>query len=156
MHLTNNSPTKCLFLLKHNLDIDVGLNGDGGDLLDSLRGGVQIDDALVYAHLPAVPGVGTLTARGLADSQAQHLGGHADGTAHLQTLLIASTPDEIGANLTIAEQCQSNRQCCEVYHIAECASAVYHLRSVRYNSDVSALLELSFQRSLSCLPCKWN
>ena len=85
--------------LENNLDIHVRLDRDRGDLLHGLGGGVQVDDALVHSHLPAVPGVGALTARGLAHSQAQHLGGHAHGAAHLETLLITGTPDQVGANL---------------------------------------------------------
>ena len=37
------------------------LDVDGGNLLDNLRGGVQVDDALVDSHLELVPGLGTLT-----------------------------------------------------------------------------------------------
>ena len=38
------------------------------------------------AHLETVPGVGTLTAGGLADGQAQDLGGHAHGAVHNKVL----------------------------------------------------------------------
>ena len=38
-----------------------GLDVDGGDLLDDLGGGVQVDDALVDPHLELVPGLGALT-----------------------------------------------------------------------------------------------
>merc|ERR1712188_126116 len=74
------------------------LDVDGGDLLDSLGGGVEVDDTLVDAHLEAVPGVGTLTARGLARHDAQGLGGHADGPL-AQEALVLGTLDEIGAHL---------------------------------------------------------
>jgi hypothetical protein len=59
---------------------------------------VQVQDALVDAHLPSVVGVGTLTARGLAHEQLQLLGGHADGAGHLEVLL-ESLVLELGANL---------------------------------------------------------
>ena len=39
------------------LDIDTRLDGDRGDLLNNVGRGVQVDDALVDAHLEAVPGV---------------------------------------------------------------------------------------------------
>lgn len=77
-----------------------GLDGDGRDLLDDLRGGVQVDDALVDAHLEAVPGLGTLTARGLAGGDAQHLGGQADGAGHLALeALVLRTALQVGAHL---------------------------------------------------------
>lgn len=44
------------------------------DGLDNLGGGVQVDEALVDAQLEHVPGLGTLTARGLAGGDLQVLG----------------------------------------------------------------------------------
>ena len=41
--------------------LHAGLDVDGGDLLDDLGGGVQVDDTLVDPHLELVPGLGTLT-----------------------------------------------------------------------------------------------
>lgn len=43
------------------------------DLLHDLRGRTQIHQTLVHAHLKAVPGLGTLTTRGLAGGDAQKL-----------------------------------------------------------------------------------
>ncbi len=48
---------------------------------------MEVKDALVDAHLPSVEGVGTLTARGLADHQAEGLGWHADRARDLEVLL---------------------------------------------------------------------
>lgn len=48
-------------------------------MLHRVRGGVQVDDALVDAHLEAVPRVGALTAGGLARRDLQHLGREAAG-----------------------------------------------------------------------------
>ena len=48
-----------------DLDLDTGLDVDD-DLLDNLGGSSQVDQALVDAHLVQVPGLGTLTAGGLA------------------------------------------------------------------------------------------
>lgn len=48
-----------------DLNLDTGLDVDN-DLLDDLGGGGQVDEALVDAHLVEIPGLGTLTARGLA------------------------------------------------------------------------------------------
>ena len=48
-----------------DLDLHAGLDADGGDLLDDLGGGVQVDDPLVDAHLEAVPRLRALSAGGL-------------------------------------------------------------------------------------------
>ncbi len=67
-----------------DLDLHAGRDADGGDLdittcitpshlLHNLRGRAQIDEALVDAHLEAVPCLGTLTARGLAGGDAKEL-----------------------------------------------------------------------------------
>ena len=47
---------------------------------------MEIEDALVDSHLPAIEGVGTLTARRLADAEAEELGGHANRTRDLKVL----------------------------------------------------------------------
>lgn len=61
----------CLWPVKPNLSSNGDLNLNTGldvddDLLDDLGGGGQVDEALVDAHLEEIPGLGTLTARGLA------------------------------------------------------------------------------------------
>ena len=82
-----------------DLDLNPRLNRDGRDLLHDLRGRVQVDDALVDAHLEAVPCLGTLTARRLARCNAQYLCGEAHGTGHLalQSLLLSAAL-EVGAH----------------------------------------------------------
>lgn len=50
------------------------------------------------AELEGVPGLGTLTARGLAGGDLQLLGGKADGALDLETLG-AGTLEELGADL---------------------------------------------------------
>jgi hypothetical protein len=70
-----------------DFNIDTSIDGDVGQLSHDLRRGVKIQDALVDAHLEAVEGVGTLTARRLADQELQDLGGHSDGARHLELLL---------------------------------------------------------------------
>jgi len=67
-----------------DLNIDAWGEGDGGDLLDDVGARVEVDEALVDAHFEAVPGIGTLTARGLAGSDAQALGGHAHRASHTE------------------------------------------------------------------------
>lgn len=73
-----------------DLDLNSGLDGDGSDLLDDLRGGVEVEDALVDAHLEAVPGVGSLSAGRLAGHDLELLGGQAHGAGHLELLLDSS------------------------------------------------------------------
>ena len=55
--------------------LDSGLDVDGGDLLDNLGGGVEIDHTLVDPHLELVPGLGSLSARSLTGGDTQSLGG---------------------------------------------------------------------------------
>ncbi len=62
-------------LLDGNLNLNTGCDADGGDLLGNLRGRAQVHNALVDAHLKAIPGLGTLTARGLAGGDAKKLQG---------------------------------------------------------------------------------
>lgn len=72
---------------------------DTHDLLDNLRGRVQVDEALVDAHLEAVPGLGALTAGRLARRVLQHLGRQADGAFDAQLLVLAAG-DEVAADCT--------------------------------------------------------
>ena len=55
---------------------------------------MEIDEALVDAHLVGVPGLGTLTARGLAGGDLAVLGGQADGALDAK-LLVLRAVDEI-------------------------------------------------------------
>jgi hypothetical protein len=64
------------------------------DLLDDLGGGVEVDEALVHLELVAIPGLGTLTARGLTGGDPEDLGGETDGSLDLE-LLVLGTVDEV-------------------------------------------------------------
>lgn len=57
-----------------------------------------LDETLVDAHLEAVPGLGTLTARGLAGGDLEALGGKADGALGAEVLVL-STVDDLSADL---------------------------------------------------------
>ena len=87
-----------LTIVDGNVNLDTGLNGDAGDLLDDLTGSVQIDEPLVDTHLESVPGVGTLTTGGLTGGDAKDLVGHADGAGHVE-LLVEGSLLEVGADL---------------------------------------------------------
>lgn len=80
-----------------DLDLNASLDVDD-DLLDDLGGGSQVDEALVDAHLEAVPGLGTLTAGGLAGGDLEGLGGQADGALEAQVLALGAL-DDLGADL---------------------------------------------------------
>ncbi len=81
-----------------NFNIHSWFKGDVGQLTNNFRWGVKIKDALVDAHLPSVEGVGTFTARRLANHQAKDLGWHADWAGDLK-VLFQSLVLQISANL---------------------------------------------------------
>ena len=80
-----------LTIVDGNVNLDTGLNGDAGDLLDDLTGGVQIDEALVDAHLEAVPRVGALTARRLAGGETEEAAESAVGEVESTRADLVST-----------------------------------------------------------------
>jgi len=59
---------------------------------------VEVDEALVDAHLKGVPGLGTLTVGRLTGGDLQDLGGQADGALDAE-LLVLGTVDELLAHL---------------------------------------------------------
>jgi len=58
---------------------------------------VQIDEALVDAHLEPIPGVSTLTARRLSGGDAENFRWETNWTLNLE-LLVLGTLDEVVAN----------------------------------------------------------
>ena len=81
-----------------DLDIHTGLEGRRSDLLDNLAGRVQVDQALVDAHLVVIPGLRTLTTRRLAGGVREDLGGKTDRALHVE-LLVLRAVDEVVAHL---------------------------------------------------------
>merc|ERR1740130_1246900 len=73
-------------ILDDNLGINVRLDGDQGDLLANLLRAVEVQDALVDAHLVTIVGVGPLTTRRLARGDAEDLGRQTDGAGDLEVL----------------------------------------------------------------------
>ena len=59
---------------------------------------MEVDDSLVDPHLELVPGLTTLSARSLTGGDSQGLGGHPDGSLHLE-LLVLGPLDEVTADL---------------------------------------------------------
>ena len=64
-----------------------------------LHGADKVNDALVDAHFKTVPGLATLTTGSLASGDAQVLGGHAGGSAHLD-LDLGTLVDDVAASYT--------------------------------------------------------
>merc|ERR1719162_845238 len=81
-----------------DLDLDAWLDGDRSDALHDVRGGVQVDEALVDAHLPAVERVRALPVGRLPHDEPQDLGRQAHGPGHVQ-LLLTGARDQVSANL---------------------------------------------------------
>lgn len=78
---------------------------EGYDLLHNLWRAVQINDALVDAHLVAVPGLGALTTGGFAGGDAQNLGGHAHRSLDLQLFVLCAL-DQVCAHCTHIQHCE--------------------------------------------------
>lgn len=98
-----NLSKECLVLgalLVVDLDVDSRLDGDVGKLLHQIRRGSDVDDTLVDAHLPAIEGVGTLTARRFANHESQDLGGHAHRALNLDLGIV----DSDGSGLQVSAQ----------------------------------------------------
>merc|ERR1719408_161258 len=81
-----------------HLDLDTRLDRDGRDLLDDIRGGVEVDETLVDAHLPAIPSVCSLAAGCLTDCEVEHFGGEPDRAGDMK-LLLASAGNEVSTDL---------------------------------------------------------
>merc|ERR550537_1222947 len=81
-----------------DFDLNTRLDGNRCDLLNDVRGRVQIDQALVDAHFKAIKGVGSLSTWTLADTQTQLLCGQSHWTCDVQVLILG-TLDEISADL---------------------------------------------------------
>lgn len=76
-----------------DLNIHTRLDVDRGDLLDNLSGGVEIDESLVDSHLKVIPGLGTLTVRGLSGGDVKNLGGESDRALDANVGVLSSRDD---------------------------------------------------------------
>merc|ERR1711872_563300 len=94
----SSSDISALRIGDSDFDFYAGFDGDGGDLLDDLRWRVEIDHALVDAHLEPVPSFGTFTAGRFTGGDAKSLGGNSHRTLDLE-LLVFGALDQIGAHL---------------------------------------------------------
>jgi len=108
-----------LHLGDRELDVHTGLDRDGGDVLDRLSSTLDVDDALVDVHGETIPGLGTLTARGLAGGEAEVLGGHATRTTDSEALLLGRL-DEGGADLLDVGDVQGGERDTDTLHLGLC------------------------------------
>merc|ERR1719401_1192875 len=81
-----------------DLHLHARLDGDRSDLLHDVRRRVQVDEALVDAHLPTVKRVRALAVGALANAQPEGARRQADGPRDMQ-LLVPRTADEVRADL---------------------------------------------------------
>ena len=73
----------------------------GPYLLDNAGWRVQVDEALVDAHLVVVPGLGTLSARRHTRGDAQRLGGQTHGSLDLELLALGAV-EQLGRHCDAA------------------------------------------------------
>jgi hypothetical protein len=90
-----------------DFNLDGRVDANAGDLAHDLRWAVQVNNALVNAHLKAIPGVGTFTTRGLTDNKVQVLGWQTNWASMLE-LALDGTTDELTADCHVQEEVIEN------------------------------------------------
>lgn len=80
-----------------NLNFYTWFDVDWGNVLHNFAGWMQIDDALVDAHLEAIPGLTTFTARCFTGSDAENLGWPSDWSLDAE-LLFLGAGDQVAAH----------------------------------------------------------
>lgn len=82
------------------VDVDVHAHLERGDIPDDGDRAEDVDDALVDAHLVAIPGVGALAARGLPGGDAQDLRRDPDWAASLVSgSVLLGSADDLSASV---------------------------------------------------------
>lgn len=119
-----------------DLNFYTWLDVDGGDVLDNLAWRMQVDDALVDAHLEAIPGLRTLTARRFTGGDAEHLGRPPHWSLDAQLLLLGAG-DQVAAHFF------------QRTHIGRCQSDADAVNGRRF-----VLWFFQIFTNLSCLPAK--
>jgi hypothetical protein len=87
-----------LTVIDGDINLNTRLNANGGDLLDNFTRGMQINNALVDAHLEGIKRVGTVSGRSLTSGHLKNLGWHADRSADME-LLVGGTLLQVSTNL---------------------------------------------------------
>ena len=70
---------------KHNLDVDTVRNGNPHELPEGTLVGIEIDEPLVDAHLPAIPGLASLSIGGFPAGDLQLLCGKGNRSADIDS-----------------------------------------------------------------------
>lgn len=86
-----------------NLNFDAGFQADGGDLLDNLAGGVQVDQPLVDFELVAIPCLRTLTTRGFTGGNLEDFSREANGTFNTKIFVLCAIDEFAGELLQIPD-----------------------------------------------------
>lgn len=76
---------------------------------------MQVDHSLVNAHLEAVPGLGTFTARRFACRDAEYLGGHAHRAVNFELLFLGSL-NQVRADLLQALHVRARQRDANAMH----------------------------------------
>ena len=86
-HPVNGS--NCSSLLPDDeVNVNAGVNSEVSDFLNNAWGAVNVNNSLVDAHLEAIPGLGTLTARWFTGSDTEDLSRDAYGALGLVALVL--------------------------------------------------------------------
>ena len=83
----------------NEVDIDRGVDLEGGDVLDHGGWAVDINNSLVDSHLISVPSVGSLTAWGLSGGDSQDFRWNSNWAFSIITLVLSSDDDLVASPL---------------------------------------------------------
>ena len=89
----------CSLLPDDEVDVDGGVDLEGGDILDHGRWAHDVNHSLVDSHLESVPGVGSLTAWGFSGGNSQDFGWNSHWALGLVILVLSSNNDLIASPL---------------------------------------------------------
>lgn len=76
-----------LTIIDGHIHLYTWFDGDASKLLDNIRWSVQVDETLMDAHFESIPSIGTFSRGSLTGGDLQNLGGHANGSAHVELLV---------------------------------------------------------------------
>lgn len=112
-------------------------NRDGGDGLDSLGRGVQVDDALMNAHFESIPSVGTFSGRSLTGSDAQLASRKAHRSRNVQFLVQSGLLQDVTDLLQVGNisRSQSDADAVDNLVFSDGIGFLFHRRGVRHGFD---------------------
>ena len=123
--------------LDDEVDINRGVNLEGGDILDNRWWAEDVDDSLVDSHLESVPGVSSLTAWWLSSGNSEDLSWDSDWSSNFITSILCSGNDFTASPLKRLG-----------------FSSLKGHSSSKLNSEIiESAPTWSFEAPLGCLPC---